>query len=308
MVEISKPLPKFYKDWPSNPSVIILHFTFGYTAQQAWDVLKSRGLSAHKIIERDGAVWTCVEDENRGIHAGYGRWNGLANMNHHSLGIEMVNFGYGEGELPDDGKYYFDYDKKYPNDPEVNVGKTLWYRTESGSSGNPVRIATRQSMDKFPDHRDEWKDKFWSIYPDEQLETTFEVVWRWVKKFNILPENVIGHEHVTPHRKTDPGPSFPWHKLEDYLEGRMSRELPDFLRPEFRMPSRIKAVQSHLDRLGYNVGVVDGIWGNRTKSCLQRALDDFGPTYRFGYTIDPENCYAIASCLRRIPGFDPGRS
>lgn len=35
---------------------------------------------------------------------------------------------------------------------------------------------------------------------------------------SITPERIVGHEHVAPGRKTDPGPYFDWERLAHYLK------------------------------------------------------------------------------------------
>ena len=147
----------------------------------------------------------------------------------------MVGFGWGKeltGKAPHP---VYDWNKRNKSDPEILTTdkNKLWFRNESykDSSGNKkwVSVVTRQEMAKFPDHRSGYKDKMWPLYPQPQLEETAELVAQWMITYNILPENVLGHEHVTPHRKADPGPSFPWGWFEVLIEDKLKIRAPHLL-------------------------------------------------------------------------------
>jgi N-acetylmuramoyl-L-alanine amidase len=60
-------------------------------------------------------------------------------------------------------------------------------------------------------------------FSDEQIEAGIKLIRNLMKKYNIKPENVVGHSDIAPYRedsnkniilgKTDPGTTFPWKKL-----------------------------------------------------------------------------------------------
>lgn len=301
----------FYEGWKTKPSVIILHYTAGYTEKQCYDILKKRGLSVHFCIERNGQITRYVFDSDRALHAGSGNWLGLSNMNHYSFGIEIVNFGFVLGEFKGSSPHYvFRYNEE--GDSEINVGEKEWYRNETyKSSGGKIvttTTITRQPCKKYPDHRDEWSDKLWASYPEEQIEATCQRVWEWMKDYDIIPENVIGHEHVSPGRKSDPGPAFPWRKVNDYLIKKAETEKPQLIDPSYKLKERNKALQSQLNRLGLPVGYIDGIWGAKTKAATEDAFEKFSKTYNFkDIEIDEKNIMLLANELKLITGFDPGR-
>jgi N-acetyl-anhydromuramyl-L-alanine amidase AmpD len=302
------PLTSFTEGRPHAPWMIVVHYGATFNAEKTWEVLKQRKLSVHFTIERDGRLFRHVSDDDRCWHAGGGSWAGLGSINSHSLGFEIANLGWLDGFYSGGSKFVvFDPAKHGIEEFEPGKNGRVWHRTETyGSSATTV--LTRTECKKYPDHRVQWKDKFWSIYPNKQLDSTFWLIWSWMRKYDILPENVVGHEHVDPSRKQDPGPHFPWRKFEAFLEDRLA-ERPDLFDPDNRRKDRIKAVQSHCARMGLAVGYIDGVWGTKTENAVKAAVEKYGSTYGFSdLSVTPDHVSLIANALRRVPGFDPGRA
>ncbi len=94
---IQRPSPNF--DTRQNdvrPSLIILHQTENedldhciacYTGEK---VLTHGRISAHYLIGLDGTLWQFVDDVHRAWHAGRAWWQGMDDLNTHSIGIEML--------------------------------------------------------------------------------------------------------------------------------------------------------------------------------------------------------------------------
>lgn len=86
----------------AKPSMIVLHYTGMATAREALERLcnPETQVSAHYFIDEDGKVKQLVADKYRAWHAGKSSWRGEADINSHSIGIEIVNpgheFGYRE--------------------------------------------------------------------------------------------------------------------------------------------------------------------------------------------------------------------
>lgn len=81
----------------STPKIIVMHFTYGGSAASSAQWFKSAdnpGSSAHVIVERDGSVIQCVPFNTVAWHAGRSTYKALTALNHHSLGIELANWGY----------------------------------------------------------------------------------------------------------------------------------------------------------------------------------------------------------------------
>ncbi|WP_084657657.1 N-acetylmuramoyl-L-alanine amidase [Natronohydrobacter thiooxidans] len=77
------------------PSIVVLHYTGMRGAADALDRLcdPSAEVSAHYMIGSCGTLWQLVAEEMRAWHAGAGAWQGAADVNSRSIGIELVNTG-----------------------------------------------------------------------------------------------------------------------------------------------------------------------------------------------------------------------
>lgn len=75
---------------------VILHYTGMKSATEALDRLCDPGaqVSAHFLIEENGAIHQLVEPDRRAWHAGVSHWQGRDGLNHTSIGIELVNPGH----------------------------------------------------------------------------------------------------------------------------------------------------------------------------------------------------------------------
>lgn len=82
--------------------MLIMHYTGMRTAKEALDRLcdAAARVSAHYLIDEDGAVMRLVAEENRAWHAGLSSWRGRSDINSASIGIELVNPGHEFGYRP----------------------------------------------------------------------------------------------------------------------------------------------------------------------------------------------------------------
>jgi N-acetylmuramoyl-L-alanine amidase len=90
-----RPSPNF-DDRGASVDMAILHYTGMQTAAAALDRLCDpvAKVSAHYVVEEDGAVWRLVAEESRAWHAGVSHWAGATDINARSVGIEIVNPGH----------------------------------------------------------------------------------------------------------------------------------------------------------------------------------------------------------------------
>ena len=78
-----------------SPRYLIMHYTAATTGQSAinWFANKAAKASAHLLIGRDGTITQFAPFNTVTWHAGDSQWAGLAGLNKHSIGIELVNAG-----------------------------------------------------------------------------------------------------------------------------------------------------------------------------------------------------------------------
>ena len=55
--------------------------------------------------------------------------------------------------------------------------------------------------------------RIWYPFPQAQIDQLILLLKQIVARHHILPENILGHSHIAPGRKQDPGPMFPWFQL-----------------------------------------------------------------------------------------------
>lgn len=145
---IERPSPNFSeRSIPQRINAIVIHDTGGHDAEGTlgWFEKAASKVSAHYVIGKDGALYRCVDDEDKAWHAGSSILHGEENVNDFSIGIELVD----------------------------------------NNDGEP--------------------------YPDEQIGTLIALCVALVHEYKIPLNRIVGHNHVAPGRKKDPGPDFPWY-------------------------------------------------------------------------------------------------
>lgn len=88
--------------------MIVLHYTGMETAAaaEAWLCDPVSEVSSHYLVHEDGRIVQMVRECDRAWHAGKSSWRGMADINSHSIGIEIVNPGHGLG---------------YPDFPKIQI-------------------------------------------------------------------------------------------------------------------------------------------------------------------------------------------
>ena len=82
--------------------MLVLHYTGMQSAAMALDRLcdPAARVSAHYLVDEDGAIWRLVHETRRAFHAGLSCWQNERDLNFVSIGIEIVNPGHEWGYRP----------------------------------------------------------------------------------------------------------------------------------------------------------------------------------------------------------------
>jgi N-acetylmuramoyl-L-alanine amidase len=66
-----------------------------------------------------------------------------------------------------------------------------------------------------PGFKDTPEGRVWYPFKPAQIDQLVLLLKDLVKRYNIKPDNILGHNDIAPQRKQDPGPMFPWKRLAD---------------------------------------------------------------------------------------------
>ncbi|MGN7610931.1 N-acetylmuramoyl-L-alanine amidase [Magnetococcales bacterium HHB-1] len=167
------------------PDAIIIHYTAGSSREASVRTLmdSTKKVSAHLVVGRDGLISQLVPFNIRAWHAGKSRFGNRSGYNNYSIGIEIDNVG----PLTKEGGQYLSWFKKAY--PEAEVIKAV--------------------------HRNEQNERYWQRYTDQQIDLVKRICEQLIKKYKI--REILGHEEISPGRKTDPGPAFPLDELRNTL-------------------------------------------------------------------------------------------
>src|SRR5688500_3796559 len=77
----------------AQPDMLGLHYTGMQDTRAALQRLcaSASEVSAHYLVFEDGGIVQCVPESRRAWHAGAASWGGIADVNSHSIGIEIAN-------------------------------------------------------------------------------------------------------------------------------------------------------------------------------------------------------------------------
>lgn len=122
--------------------------------------------------------------------------------------------------------------------------------------------------------------RVWYPYSEKQIAAVALLAKDIIQRYQIAPENVLGHSDIAPLRKQDPGKMFPWERLarmgigawpdratvNKYLAGRSPRS-----------PAEVGVIQASLKQYGYDEMPQNGVLDDRTRIILSVFQMHFRP-------------------------------
>ncbi|AWL12836.1 N-acetylmuramoyl-L-alanine amidase [Saliniradius amylolyticus] len=213
---------------------LVMHFTAIDYQKSVNALVDGPYVSSHYLVPESNdpsypydklKVFQLVDETKRAWHAGRSHWQGRDNINDQAIGIEIVNV------------------------PQCQHRQDIPLQLEDP---NVSREHGEDRLCLFPD------------YDPRQVELLIELARDILARNpDIGPTQVVGHSDITPSRKNDPGPRFPWYQLYKagigawYDEPTVHRYWQQFIQS---MPS-VGLLQKAMRAYGYGVtetGFLDG--------------------------------------------------
>ncbi len=251
-----------------KPKMVIMHYTAG-DYNKSLSLLTTKEVSAHYLVNIDGDVDQIIPEHRNAWHAGKSSWGNFSSLNDISLGIEVINFGYVDPER-----------EEYITKEEP---KELPYYREI--SKKAIYVENQLNIDRK-----------WFKFSDKQIKKIGEMLQDFKNRYNIPDNLFLGHSDISPQRKNDPGPLFPWQEIyEKYGVGAwydLSEKLQYVSLPKSDATSRIIWIQKHLKIYGYACEIT-GELDEETQNVLQAFQMHFRPKIISG-DIDDETIDILA--------------
>ncbi len=159
-------------------------------------------------------------------------------------------------ELSTNGK--FTVYRLVPDDKRAwHAGASSW---QTNSSLNASSIGIEIENLGFPADDEQlplMQRRWYPFSSKQQIEVLADIILKITKKYEIRPDRILGHSDISPGRKFDPGPLFPWKRLyEDYNIGAWyDNDTVNYYRTYHPWKNDIASLQSKLALYGYNVPV-----------------------------------------------------
>ena len=128
--------------------------------------------------------------------------------------------------------------------------------------------------------------KVWRGFDGDQIDAVSRLARDIIARYDIAPENVVAHADISPGRKIDPGPLFPWQRLHAAGVGAW----PDadlvarYQRRFAANPPSLYQTQVKLAHYGYDISAT-GTMDAQTRRVLRAFQMHFRPTDYSG-TLD----------------------
>ena len=112
-----------------------------------------------------------------------------------------------------------------------HAGQSFW-KGKSGLNSNTIGIelvnkgyaVAAEDESIRAKHRNGGPTRNWQVYPEAQLEVALEIAVTLRDKYELT--EVVGHDDISPGRKSDPGPAFDMRHFRGRMFGRESDDSP----------------------------------------------------------------------------------
>lgn len=160
-----------------NPRFVVCHYSAStnFKSTVAWLCDKRAHASAHVVVDRTGELAALVPFDRVAWHAGPSTWGGYNGLNSCSIGIELLNAG--PVRKVDDG-----------------------FRTIVGAQVVEDVLEAKHDNKSF-------SYSFWQKYTAPQIAALDTLIGQLFADYPSLIE-IVGHDQISPGRKSDPGPAF----------------------------------------------------------------------------------------------------
>jgi hypothetical protein len=177
------------------PRGLVVHWTAGHRdgLTNAFSVMKSGGY-LYLVIDKDGNLGQTNPLNEWGYHAGTSKFPGITgNVSPHFAGVELQAAG---NLTPHDGGFYPWWDKK--KDAKGNYIGPHQFLAKNRIPAEEVKYSAK---------RDNIAAGYYHIYTEKQMTTLRKLVaWLHLNHPTVFSlDRVVGHDEVSPGRKTDPG-------------------------------------------------------------------------------------------------------
>jgi len=109
----------------------------------------------------------------------------------------------------------------------VDTENKAWHAGKSRFKGkenlNNSSIGIELVNPGFVENKDQWNfgytnclGKKWGNWPHVQIRSLCKLL-AWLQKNHPECVDIVGHSDISPGRKIDPGPIFPWEKIKRYM-------------------------------------------------------------------------------------------
>ena len=176
-----------------KPKFLVIHYTAGGSASGSLNHMANAAAraSAHLVIGRDGAVTQMGRFNEKLWHAGRSSWKGIDGLNAHSVGIELANWGKLNGS---------------PGNWKTWVGRSV-------ADDDAIAAAHKHEPGVI---------RGWEVYPEAQVDACIAASRAICEAYGLGPAEIVGHDDISPGRKSDPGPAWDMARFRAAVFGRAS--------------------------------------------------------------------------------------